>query len=335
MKALTLILVILISAMAFGQSTNPGIKIKVSETHLVINYSEDGRSKTINEAHKIPIQKIVLGEAGVSNLEKDPNKPLKAHSMNFRMLDSLIWRRCNVFRTKNNIAHAKWDESIHRASKHHSYYQKQIKGLQHGETQAVVGRKEQQDHYRNVYRGAAEICLYNYLSLNRTTYVEAADMIVKQWIGSPGHNAIMRSKSYAYNAFGTVLALDHNHLVNSHFLKKFNPELYATIQSKVPSALEKMDNSSARSSRVYSTGNFTWGQIDGKDGGEVAAEPLASLPVVESNVAPESKTTVITTTESRVVKKKPAQNKGKLQRQANRRAFKRKLRNKWNRMFRG
>jgi len=333
MKALTLILCIL-SVAAFGQSPS-GIEIEINETHLVINYEEERKSKSINEPHKIPIEKIILGEAGLKNLEKDPKKPLQAHNMNFRMLDSLIWKRCNVFRLKNNVALAKWDESIHKGSKHHSYYQKEIGGLQHGETKYMATRREQQKHYRNVYSGAAEICLYNYMQIGHITYKEAADKIVQQWIDSPGHNAIMRSKAYEYNSFGTIIDFKKEFLVNSFMLKKFNPALLATIKNKVPSAIDKLDYKPRKSMRVYSTGNFTWGKIEGKELRAVAdlPKPTPATEVTKPDPKPIT-ASAITITESTVVRKKPAQNKGKLQRQANRRAFKRKVRGKFRRIFR-
>ncbi|MBL4703679.1 MAG: CAP domain-containing protein [Flavobacteriales bacterium] len=299
-----------ISTGLFSQIGNELLEIEVSSTHLTIKYKEDGFSQTLKEKHLIPIESLVLGEAGLSGLETNPNASIESHSINLRMLDSLVWRSCNRFRTTSKVDHTRWDESIYRAAKHHSYFQKELGRLQHGERKLLVGREEQQKHYRKVYNGAAEICLYNYMSLGSITYEEAAQKIVDQWIGSPGHNAIMQTGSYKYNGFGTIFDLNHEHLVNSHLLKKYNPKLYTFIKNKIPGALTELDEQANHFVRVYSSGNFTWNEVDGSELSEVPmlTETLEKPSAIASNSTKKTPNRTAT-----IAKKKPKQKKGKIE----------------------
>jgi hypothetical protein len=126
---------------------------------LKVKYSVNGREGLINEPHRIPVGSFPVEQAVVVVRAKDAGDKVKASTLNYRLLDSLVWAECNKYRRGLNLAENGWNDTLYLASVHHSAYQAYFNILGHGETRPLPGRDAEQKHYGKVHPFTAEICL--------------------------------------------------------------------------------------------------------------------------------------------------------------------------------
>ncbi len=252
---------IAIATNAFAQVTlhEHRYSTSVNDGNYIVRYKVDGKKGKIDEPHKIPMNQRIL-IVGTKRKAQRATDVITKENLNYELLDKLVWEECNKYRKSLRIPVTTWNETTHKASSHHSYYQAYIDDLEHGETKDIPGKENEQKHYKKVYQQAAEICLYTHIALGRTTYREAAQQAIEQWKNSPGHDRIMRSKSYSFNAFGCSLKQYSSDFLTADNLKKHNPKLFQKIKRTVPclaKELEEEEESEVQSVLFYCTGNFT------------------------------------------------------------------------------
>jgi hypothetical protein len=226
---------------------------------LTISYIKDGEYGVIKEPHKIPLNEYAIPDGDAANLAQNPSDTIRLNTLNYRLLDSLVWDECNNYRSKKGLNTVDWNDTIYAASKHHSEYQAYYNIIGHGEMDSMPLREKEQKHYNIVRVFSAEICLLRYCDAGRTTYDELAKAMVLQWKKSPGHNAIMITPKYKLNAFASAFRFSTLSLLTRENLQKYNPELLAKIESVLPDYF-KYEKPDSTSLAVWCTGNFVESQ---------------------------------------------------------------------------
>lgn len=279
-----------ISGTLHAQTTSSNeVTIEWGRKDYRIEYFKDGKPKVLQGQHQIPLLDAAVEYTGGRKATRSTDI-VTPETLNYQLLDSMLWVACNEYRATKNLPPVAMAKRLHRMASHHSYYQQYHNILAHGETKPVPHRKADQENYRQVFGRAAEICLYNWNTLGEVTYREIAEDCIDQWANSPGHNAIMISKSYQFNGFGVCLEYASQRFASKELLEKYNPELLATIQRECPTAL--MISRDRNGVRVWATGNFTTGNAD-----EVAYTTKTWAEYFEPEAEPSSVRAANTTTQ--------------------------------------
>jgi hypothetical protein len=239
---------------AFTQSFT--LSTKFNNDSIFISYSVGDKKGVINEPHKIPINSFHIPQGEPSKVAKKPTDTIRINTLNYRLLDSLVWVECNAYRKEKRLNPVAWNDTIYAASSHHSEYQVYYNILGHGETRIMPEREKEQEHYNVIRVFSAEICLYNYCDVDKTTYNELAKKMITQWKNSPGHNAIMITPDYKLDAFGSAFRYDASLTFTRENLLKYNPQLLKKIESILPDYFVKQTYSDSTDLAVWCTGNF-------------------------------------------------------------------------------
>ena len=143
---------------------------------------------------KVSVKYTRVGEIirETSKKSTNPNDFITDSTINYRMLDSLIFIELNKYRKSKGLSSLNWNQSTYEFSKEWSDTIADSYNLRH--TPSRVRFKEKID---------SEICI-GYLSINRTTYVSLSKKIIKGWESSPKHNKIMIS-NYKNVSFGSSI----------------------------------------------------------------------------------------------------------------------------------
>lgn len=227
-----------------------------SNDTLEIVFNIDGKHSVIKEPHKIPIYSYKIPAAPVNKQAKSGDDTIRISTLNYRLLDSLVWTECNNYRKTKGLASVKWNDTIYTASSHHSEYLAYYNLIGHGETNDMPERKEEQAHYNKIRSFSAEICLMAPVAEGETTYREAAQYLIKIWENSPGHNAVMITPGYKLNAFGCAFRYNKNTMFTRENLLLYNPELLKKIETLCPAYFEERTKMFKEKLAVWATGNF-------------------------------------------------------------------------------
>lgn len=247
---------VLIPVYTFAQK-NYCYNTKLGNDSVEISYVFNGKKGVIKEPHKIPVYSYKITDVPKARQAKSPVDTLKMSSLNYKLLDSLIWDECNKYRQEKKLKPVKWNDTIYAASDQHSQYQAYYNIVGHGEKHPTPGREKEQTLYNKVRVFTGEICLINSLTNGKKTYAETAKMIIEQWKKSPGHNAIMINPKYSLNAFSCAFRYNSlETLFTRENLLKYNPQLLKKIEAIEPWYFRKPAYSSGVSLYVWSTGNF-------------------------------------------------------------------------------
>ncbi|MBI5542068.1 MAG: CAP domain-containing protein [Bacteroidia bacterium] len=238
-----------IKAQIFSKSTTFG------NDSIDITYNLNGVKGRIYAPHKIPINAFPIKESITGKKANNPSDIIKISSLNYKLIDSLVWIECNIYRKEKKLNPVLWNDTLYLGSIHHSQYQAYYNIIGHGETDSLPGKTESQKHYNKMRYFCAEICLKRSFIEGKTTYTELAKAIIEQWKNSPGHNAIMITPKYKFNAFSSAIQFDVLSLLTRENLLKYNPELLTKIESVLPDYFKK--NNTSNSYDVWCTGNFT------------------------------------------------------------------------------
>lgn len=246
--------------MGAGLCTSTGLFSQSSTTYrndsIEIRYDIKGKKGVIKELHKIPIVSYRIPEAPVIKRAKLSSDVIKLESLNYHLLDSLVWVECNVYRQSKGLSPVKWNDTIYWASSHHSEYQCYFNLIGHGEKDSMPGREKEQLHYRTLFPTGAEICLMRHFTEGKDTYDKVAKEIIDQWKKSPGHNKIMITPKYRMNAFGCAFRYNVSHFITRENMLRYNPELLKKIESVLPDYFKVKKQTTDISIQLHSTGNF-------------------------------------------------------------------------------
>ena len=227
----------------------------LGDKNIEINYKVNGQSGVIKALHQIPLYSYPITEALPEKQATDKNNFVKISTLNYGLLDSLVWLECNTYREEKKLTAVVWNDTIYKASKHHSEYQAYFNFIAHGESKILPNKSDEQKHYKKMYSFCAEICLMNTFTDGKTTYSELAKEMITQWKNSPGHNAIMISPTYKLNSFATAFRYNCLLLLTRENLLLYNPKLLTQIENVLPDYFERPINNLEIT--VWCTGNFT------------------------------------------------------------------------------
>jgi hypothetical protein len=244
-----------ITPLLFSQSISSSTRI--TNDSIEISYTINGKKGLIKEPHKIPVHLYRLPEAPKKKQAKQPTDTIRLSSLNYRLLDSLVWVECNVYRKSKNLKPVKWNDTIYKAASHHSEYQSYFNILAHGEPDSVPKREKEQLHYRTMKPFCAEICLARSFIDGAETYDAIAKTIIDQWKHSPGHNKIMIDPKYKMNAFGCSVSLMLDSIVTKSNMMIYNPALLKKIEAVMPDYFKPGKFKKEFRVQLHSTGNFT------------------------------------------------------------------------------
>ncbi len=227
-----------------------------SNDTLEIVFNIDGKKNIIKEPHKIPIYSYRIPAAPINKQATKADDTIRVSTLNYRLLDSLVWTECNNYRKAKGLNPVKWNDTIYNASSHHSEYQAYYNLVGHGEPIDMPKRKNEQVHYNKIRSFSGEICLIAPITKEKTTYGEAAQYLIKIWKDSPGHNSIMITPDYKSNAFGCAFRYHKNTMFTRENLLIYNPKLLEKIETLCPTYFKERSKMFKEPLTVWATGNF-------------------------------------------------------------------------------
>ncbi len=124
-------------------------------------------------------------------------------------LDSILFYKINEYRRSKGRKKLTWDESSYKASKHHSLYMFTTKHFSHSETKNVNNIKllknpsDRFSFYSNSDYISIGECITKSMH-NPGNLDIIANGILKQWINSPPHNAILLDRKFNIGAISSV-----------------------------------------------------------------------------------------------------------------------------------
>jgi len=119
----------------------------------------------IEESHGIPAYIPELQEVSEKKRASSGSSLVDISSLNYHLLDSLVWIECNKYRISEKNAPCKWQGNIYKAARHHSEYMIWFSTLIHGENKTMTGKEKDREFYDKVRTLQGKI-RYKHLNVN-------------------------------------------------------------------------------------------------------------------------------------------------------------------------